>query len=143
METYLAKFVPIVEPMGIEITHIKMLGNQLLEVRIAYKDFSSMDLDTVETVAQKLDEAIDFDVSLDVSSSGAEREIDPEDYARVVGRYVRIRFVNPIQGADYVEGEVLEVSETHIKVSYRVLQAAKTIEIERLNIKKLQLAVKV
>lgn len=143
MEKYITLFTPIAESFGVNIVDIEPIGNEILELGIARKDFEPVDLELCAKVAEALGAAIDYEISLDVGSAGAERLIDPSDYQDVVNQYVHIDFIKPIQDADYVEGSVVEVDENHVTVSYKMKTANKKIVVEIANIKTLRLAVKV
>lgn len=143
MEKYLSIFTPIAESFGVNIVDIEAVGSDILELGIARKDFEPVDLELCAKVADAFGAAIDYEVSLDVGSAGAERVIDPSDYPDVVNQYVHISFKKPIQDADYVEGTVVAVEDGVVTVSYKLKTANKQIAIDVENIKVLRLAVKV
>lgn len=143
MEKYLSKLTPIADTFGVNIIDAEMVGSDILELGIARKDFQPVDLELCSKVADAFGEAIDYEISLDVGSAGAERVIDVADYDDTVGQYVFISFNAPIQNADYVEGTVVEVDQNLITVSYKLKTADKKISIDKSNIKLLRLAVKV
>ncbi|CAM4185383.1 ribosome assembly cofactor RimP [Erysipelothrix aquatica] len=143
MEKYLEKLQPVANEMGLNIIDIEYVGKDILDISIARQDFESVDLNMCAAAAQAFGEAIDFEISLDVGSAGAERMIEPDDYKDVEGQYVFIQFKNTFKDAENVEGTVVSVSDDAVVVSYRVKTALKEVTIERLNIKYLRLAVKV
>lgn len=143
MEKYLSKLKPVAETFSVNIVDAEMIGKDILELGIARKDFQPLDLELCSKIAEAFGEAIDYEISLDVGSAGAERIIDPSDYDDTVGQYVYIEFASPIQNADYVEGTVVEVDQNLVTVSYKLKTADKKISIEKSNIKLLRLAVKV
>ncbi|HZJ87234.1 MAG TPA: ribosome assembly cofactor RimP [Erysipelothrix sp.] len=144
MKSYLEIFEPLLDEMNLEITHANQVGGDLLELIISYNNSTeSVDLDTCAKVAQTLAEAIDYEIGLDISSQGAEREIDKEDYDSMMDEYVYIKFINPKAGFDEIEGDVVEVNDDFIKVKYRFKHTHKTIEVERKNIALLRLAVRI
>lgn len=143
MEKYLALFTPIVDAMGVNIVDMDLMGKDLLEVSIARKDFEPVDLELCALVAEALGNAIDFEIGLDVGSAGAERVINPEDYADTVHQYVHIEFNKPVLDSDYVEGMVEAVDDIAMIVSYKVKTATKKVTLELSNIKMLRLAVNV
>lgn len=142
MEKYTSLFTPIAESFGVNIVDIEMIGNDILELGIARKDFEPVDLELCSKVADAFGAAIDYEISLDVGSAGAERVIDPADYSDTVNQYVHVDFKKSIQDADYVEGTVVETDESTVTVSYKLKTATRKITIERENIKTLRLAVK-
>ena len=143
MEKYLALFTPIADAMGVNIVDMDLIGNDLLEVAIARKDFEPVDLELCAVVADALGTAIDFEIGLDVGSAGAERLINPEDYGDMVNQYVHIEFKTAVLDADYVEGMVEAIDDHDVVVSYKVKTATKKVTIALSNIKMLRLAVNV
>lgn len=144
MKSYLDIFAPIVDKMNIRIVDSKRIGNDLLEITIAYRDNADhVDLETCSKVAHALAEAVDYDVSLDVSSEGAERVIPSHLYETVKGQYIHIKFKQPKDGLDVVEGTLEEISDDVLGVKYRFKHTHKNIDVERENIDLLRLAVKI
>ncbi len=144
MNSYLDIFESILSNMGLEIVSLNQIGNDLVEVIIAYKDsYDHVDLDTCAKAAQAMAEAVDYDIGLDVSSEGAERIIKEEDYESVVGSYVFVKLKNPTAGMDHVEGTLESISEDTLEMKYRFKHTHKTVNVERENIELLRLAVKI
>ncbi len=143
MEEYLKKFMEIADGMGLEIVDVEFVNKELMALRVAYKDFQAVTLETCVELSRAFGEAIDFEISLDVSSAGAEREIDPEDYQSLKDQYVLIKFKNPFKGADYVEGFVIDVDEERFIISYQDMHRYKEVAIEIENVAMCRLAVKV
>lgn len=79
---------------------------------------------------------------LDVSSLGAEKPLKVEKLKDYVGRYVNVHIVNPIDGLNIFEGDLKEVSEDSITVSYRIKTRVKEVVILQSNIYKIRLAIK-
>ncbi len=143
MEGYLRKFVEIADQMGLEIVDVSFENRDLMALRIAHKNQDPVDLDTCVEASRAFGQAIDYAISLDVSSAGAEREIDLADIESVIGQYVLLKFVNPTQGGDYVEGTLLSFEDDLLEIEYQVMHRKKTIQIEKENVAMLRLAVKV
>ena len=143
MEKYVEKFVAIADGMDLEIVDVTFASNDQMNIRLARKNFLSVDLDTCEKAHRAFGEAIDYEIALDVSSAGAERVIDPSQYDDLKGQYVLIKFKNPFSGADYVEGTIVAIDDNEITVSYQLMHRMKEVAIERENIAMLRLAVKV
>lgn len=144
MKNYFEIFSSIADSMDIDIVTFNRVGNDIIEVIIAYKDNSDhVDLDTCAEVANAFAEAVDFEIALDVSSEGAEREIDLEEIESVLNEYVFVKFKNPKAGFDQVEGDLISIDENSIEVKYRFKHTHKTLMVERDNIDLLRLAVKI
>ena len=143
MEEYLKKFVKIAEGKGIEIVDVNFIDKDKMDLRIAHVDYSPITLEDCIETSRAFGEAIDFEISLDVSSAGAERIIDPKDFDTLEGQFVLVRFKNPTQGADYVEGSVLSVDDEGLLISYQVMHRHKEIKVLNENVSMCRLAVKV
>lgn len=143
MEDYLKEFVEIASQNGLEIVDVNFINKEKMDIRIAHLDYSPITLEDCMVVSKLFGEAIDFAIDLDVSSAGAERIIDASEYHTLQGQYVLISFVNPTQGANYVEGRVLSVDDGGILVKYQVMHTHKEIKVENENISFCRLAVKV
>lgn len=144
MEGYLKIFTPLLDDLGIEIIRSNRVGNDLLEVIIAYKDKGEhVDLETSSKVAHTLAEAIDYEIGLDVSSEGAERVIDDAQYDKVVGEHVFVKLKNPKEGIDQVTGDLESVQDTTVTIKYKFKHTFKKADVERDNIELLRTAVRI
>lgn len=143
MEEYVEKFVGIAKEKDIEIVDVDFVNRDLMKIRIAYFDHRPITVETCAEMNQAFGEAINYEISLDVSSAGAERVIDEENYDSLTDQYVMIKFKNPYKGGDYVEGTVLSVDEDGLNISYQVMHKHKEIKIYNDNIALCRLAVKV
>ncbi|CAM3574570.1 ribosome maturation factor RimP [Erysipelothrix urinaevulpis] len=143
MEKYLEVLVDVAHQMGLEIVDVEFVNNDLMALRIAHQDFQAISLDTCVDASRAFGEAIDFEISLDVSSAGAEREIEADDFHTLTEQYVLVKFKNPFQGADYVEGTVVHVDDEMMRLSYQVMHRFKEADIPLNNISMCRLAVKV
>ena len=142
MEKYLTVLMDVATQLELEIVEANLINNDKLELSIGRLDYAPVDLETVSLAANAFAEALDHNLELDVGSAGAEREIEAEQFNTLKGQYVLVKFTNPMLGADYVEGRVLEVGDS-MSVQYQQMHALKTIEIPLDNIAYLRLAVKV
>lgn len=143
MEEYLKEFVKIAESKGLEIVDAYFIDNDKMDLKIAHKDHSPITLDDCIEANRAFGEAIEFTIDLDVSSAGAERIIDEENYDTLEEQFVLVKFKNPTEGADYVEGTVLSVDDEGLLISYRLMHRHKEIKVLRENISMCRLAVKV
>ena len=79
---------------------------------------------------------------LDVSSLGAEKPLKIENLKDYVGRYINVHVNNALEGQNIFEGELKEVNEESIKVSYKIKTRVKEVVILLSNIYKIRLAIK-
>ena len=107
-----------------------------------------LDMDTCvavsEAISQRLDEAdiITHEYYLEVSSPGAEKPLKTlEKVQESVGEYVYIRFKNPTQGMDEVQGTILSVEGEMIELQYMVKNIKKRCTIQYQDIALIRLAV--
>ena len=91
-----------------------------------------------------LDEVNTFEkaYTLDVSSLGAEKPLSVDKLEAYVGKYVNIHLINPIKGENIYEGDLVNVSNETITLTYRVKTRSMTVEINKENISKIRLAIK-
>lgn len=80
--------------------------------------------------------------TLDISSLGAEKPLKIEELEKYVSRYVHVHLINPIQGENIYEGELSDVKEETITLTYKVKTRIKTVDITKANISKIRLAIK-
>lgn len=144
MKNYLEIFESVAAGLNLRIVTFNQVGHDLLEVIVAYADsLEHVDLETSSKAAQAFAEAIDYDIALDVSSEGAEKEVDINLIDTVLGEYIFIKFKNPKAGFDQVEGELIKVSDEELEVKYRFKHTYKMLSVERNNIDLVRLAVKI
>lgn len=112
-------------------------------------DLSVTSLDEVISVSElmsaKLDEVdmIQEEYILDVSTSGAEREIKNFDrLPRYIGQYIYVKFKNPFSGLNDITGTLEKVEGDVATISYRIKTRTKEISFEIANIAKAHLAIK-
>ena len=107
-----------------------------------------IDMDTIVKVSGDLSSYLDeIDDSeekyfLDVSSLGAEKPLKVENLKDYVGRFIHVHVNNAINGLNIFEGDLVEVNEDSITLSYRIKTRVKTVVILLSNIYKIRLAIK-
>lgn len=133
-----------------ELHYLKRGKEYVLEVFVEREDLSPIDLDEIvslsEELSPKLDELdlIQDNYCLDVSTSGADKPI--KDYSKfplLIGKFMEIRLINPINGINIFQGVLLEADEDKIIISYREKTRTKKVEMKISNINKAKLTVKV
>ena len=133
-----------------ELHYIRRGKENVLEIYVERSDLSSIDLDEIvslsEDISPRLDELdlISDNYCLDVSTSGADKPIkDFSKFPLLIGKYMEIRLINPIDGLNIYEGVLKEVNNEEITLSYRVKTRTKEVIIKISNINKAKLTVKV
>ena len=107
-----------------------------------------IDMDAIVEVTHILNDLLDKidpiegEYTLDVSSLGAEKPLKIEKLNDYVNSYVNVHLVNPINGENIYEGDLVSVSEEMITLSYRQKTRIKTVDIQKANISKIRLAIK-
>ena len=91
-----------------------------------------------------LDELNPFEkaYTLDISSLGAEKPLKVEKLGAYVGKFVHVHLINPIKGENIYEGDLTNVNESSIVLTYKNKTRSITVEIDKANISKIRLAIK-
>ena len=107
-----------------------------------------IDMDAIVEISHVLNEYLDeldpisSAYTLDISSLGAEKPLRIEELDKYVNRFVHVHLINPINGENIYEGDLSEVKEDTIKLTYRIKTRIKTVDIIKTNISKIRLAIK-
>lgn len=80
--------------------------------------------------------------TLDVSSLGAEKPLKINNLVPYVGQYINVHLINPIKGENIYEGELNEVNQENIVISFKNKTREVSLEIALSNIYKIRLAIK-
>ena len=105
-------------------------------------------MDDIVDISHKINEYIDsiydtdYSYTLDISSLGAEKPLTIDSLNDYVGRYVHIHLINPMEGENIYEGDLTEVKDESITLTYRVKTRIKNVDILKSNISKARLAIK-
>ena len=107
-----------------------------------------IDMDAIVEVSHFLNDYLDnldpFDnpYTLDISSLGAEKPLKIEELGLYLNRFIHVHLINPIEGENIYEGDLVEVNEENIKLSFRIKTRVKVVDIKKANISKVRLAIK-
>lgn len=107
-----------------------------------------IDMDAIVEVTHYLNDYLDANdpieekYCLDISSLGAEKPLKIESLDKYVNSYIHIHLINPIDGENIYEGNLDEVNEDKIKLSFKIKTRTKTIEVIKTNISAINLAIK-
>lgn len=142
---------PVVSQQELSIYSVRFtkLGHQRVLEILLMDEEGQLTLEQAESATQSISELLDSleslgdDYLLDIGSPGAERELQSnEEIVKSVSRYVFVKFINPIQGADSVYGTLISVDDDYLQIEYQVKQKKLMIQIPKENIAKIRLAVK-
>jgi ribosome maturation factor RimP len=116
---------PVVEAIGlelVEVTFTRESGRPVL--RVIVDDPSGVDLDRIAELSEKISRRLDLEgfspgpYSLEVSSPGIERALrTPSDYVRHLGRTVKVKTLEPIEGSRVHTGELASFDGETVSVS--------------------------
>ena len=121
-------------------------GNDTLSVVVDKE--SEIDMNMIVEVTNELNAYLDeinpFEkpYTLDLSSLGAEKPLKVERLSAYVGKYVNVHLINPIKGENIYEGDLKEVDDDRIIITYRQKTRSIDLEILKSNIYKIRLAIK-
>ena len=121
-------------------------GNDTLSVVVDKE--SEIDMDMIVEVTNALNSYLDelnpFEkaYTLDISSLGAEKPLKVEKLDAYVGKYVHVHLVNPIKGENIYEGDLMNVNQESISITYKNKTRSINLEIAKSNISKIRLAIK-
>ena len=121
-------------------------GNDTLSIVIDKE--SEIDMNMIVEVTNELNAYLDeinpFEkpYTLDLSSLGAEKPLKVERLSAYVGKYVNVHLINPIKGENIYEGDLKEVDDDKIIITYRQKTRSIDLEILKSNIYKIRLAIK-
>ena len=130
---------------GYELVSLSFTSETLSLVVDRTKD---IDMDAIVSLSNVLNSYLDelnpFEkaYTLDISSLGAEKPLKVERLNDYVGRYVHVHLINPIKGENIYEGDLTNVSNETITITYRNKTRSIPVEINKENISKIRLAIK-
>ena len=130
----------------VEISARREKGDLILSIVVDRVE--PIDMNAIVEVSEKVSTYLDeIDTSedvytLDVSSLGAEKPLKIDQLHLYVGRYVNVHLINPIDGENIYEGDLVDVKDESITLSYRQKTRTKTVDITKSNISKIRLAIK-
>ena len=130
----------------VEFSYTHNNGQDVLSVVVDQEQEIDMNMivDLTNALNAYLDELNPFDkpYTLDLSSLGAEKPLKVEKLNAYVGKYVNVHLVNPIKGENIYEGDLKEVNDDKIIITYRQKTRSIDLEILKSNIYKIRLAIK-
>lgn len=142
---------PLVNQQGLllEKFEYQKRGKEYYLVIYVEKEDDVTTLDEVceisDLISKKLDEInlIEDNYVLDVSTSGAEKPIkDFSKFSKYLGKYIFVKLRNPVEGNNDYTGDLEEVTDSSITLSYKIKTRRKLVTIQIENITKANLAIK-
>ena len=133
---------------GFELIEMKFSSSKERILSITVDRIEPIDMDTIVDVSNKINAFIDEidpienEYMLEVSSLGAEKPLKIEDLKNYMNRYIHVHLKNPVGGENIYEGDLVNVNENDITLSYRQKTRTKTVDITKDNISKIRLAIK-
>ena len=152
LENIKTLILPVLDSLGIQLYDLKWVNekkSRILQITLMRADVS-MDIDTCALVSEKISEALDahddwisFEYFLEVCSPGAERELrNAEEIRGALGKHVCVRLKSPVKSMMEITGDLLEMNETTLTLSYRDKAVTRKAQVELDQIEKIRLAVK-
>jgi len=135
---------PVVESSGLELWDVSFRGEGGRSIlRVSVDRDRGVDLDTIAEVSERLSRRLDLEdfgprgYTLEVSSPGLERPLrTPRHFERSVGRRVKVKTTEPIDGSKVHEGALVSADAEAIviaseggelRVSYAGVASARTV----------------
>ena len=121
-------------------------GNSVLSIVV--DRVLPIDMDSITSISRilnaYLDEIDPFEnpYTLYVSSLGAEKPLKVEKLHDYINSYVHVHLINPIKGENIYEGDLKEVSDDTIVISYKNKTRDMCVNIDKANISNIRLAIK-
>jgi ribosome maturation factor RimP len=141
---------PLIQSFALTLYDVSLVYENnvhYLRVLIERDDGQRVNLDDIvkvtEHVSPLLDKAnlIQHTYTLDVASSGAEHEVNPSQLEKYVDRFVRLELNLPFEGEPFIQGKLIGTDHHLVTIEYRVKTRFKKAVVERINIKKANLAI--
>ena len=148
-------YMELVTLKGLIEKKVNELGYELVSLSFSKETLSivvdkevEIDMDMIVEVTNALNSYLDelnpFEkaYTLDISSLGAEKPLKIEKLDTYVGKYVHIHLINPIKGENIYEGDLMNVNQDSISITYKNKTRSINLEIAKSNISKIRLAIK-
>ena len=126
--TAIARLIePTVKDMGLDLVRVAMIGGKsdpTLQIMAERPDTRQLTIDDCETLSRKLSDILDEadpleeGYRLEVSSPGIDRPLTRRsDFADWTGHEARVRFVEPVDGAKQVSGDIKGIDGDTIRIA--------------------------
>lgn len=135
--------------LGYELVSLNLLNNKGDKVvSIVVDRVAPIDMEAIVDLSHALNDYFDEidpfenEYTLDISSLGAEKPLKVDRLNDYINSYINVHLINPIEGENIYEGELVNVEEDKIQLSYRIKTRNKVVDIQKSNISKIRLAIK-
>ena len=134
-----------INELGYELASLSF-ANETLSIVVDKE--SEIDMEMIVNLTNALNAYLDelnpFEkaYTLDISSLGAEKPLKVEKLDKYVGKFIHVHLINPIKGENIYEGDLLNVNEESILITYKNKTRCINVEIKKDNISKVRLAIK-
>ena len=148
-------YMDLVTLKGLIEKKVNELGYELYSLSFSKETLSlvvdketEIDMDMIVSLTNELncylDELNPFEktYTFDISSLGAEKPLKVDKLESYIGKYVNVHLVNPIKGDNIYEGDLINVTNDSITITYRNKSRSINLEIAKSNIYKIRLAIK-
>jgi ribosome maturation factor RimP len=126
--TAIARLIePTVKDMGLDLVRVAMIGGKsdpTLQIMAERPDTRQLTIDDCETLSRKLSDILDEadpleeGYRLEVSSPGIDRPLTRRsDFADWAGHEARIKFVDPVDTAKQVSGDIVGIEGDTIRIA--------------------------
>ena len=140
---------PSVNELGYDLSEVSLKrekGDLYLHIVIDRVEPISLDdiVKVTEAISPILDEKdpISDNYILDVTSLGAEKPIKVECLDKYIDKYVNLHVTHPINGENYLEGNIQSVTDEQVTLTYRIKTRLVSVVIPCKDIDKARLAIK-
>lgn len=115
-----------------------------LDIEINYSTLAEVE-EKSKIISNVLDEidGSNKEYYLNIYSPGAEREINFEDLAYYINKYIKIALINSYLDKYLIEGELLEIGQESIKLKLNMRGCFRKIDFQISNIKNISKSIKV
>lgn len=118
----------IVKSQGAELIDFKILfpGGKYILRCIVDRQEGGITLDSCVAINKRIvayleeSECLGEDYVVEINSPGLDRKINqPKDFLKIKGRKISLWLNEPVEGKEYLEGQVLDVSDDKLLLGYK------------------------
>lgn len=137
-----------INELGYELVSFSLSNNKEKILSIVVDRISPIDMDAIVNLSHELNICLDAlnpfgnPYTLDISSLGVEKPLKIDRLNDYKNRFVHIHLINPIEGENIYEGELVDVLNESIRLSFHIKTRVKIVDIPKVNISKIRLAIK-